>query len=114
MKFEKSKEGSVLILKPKGRLDSHESDSFEEALKKFIDDGDKVLLLDLSEINYVSSRGLRVFITGAKWAQAAGGRLAVCAPQDDVQKVLDMTGLAALFGVFKTREEAVQSFETNS
>ena len=114
MKFEKSKTGSLLIVKPSGRLDSHESESFEEALKKLIEAGDNHILLDLSEINYVSSRGLRVLINGAKWAQSTGGRLAVCSPQGEVQKVLDMTGLGNLFGVFATSVEAVQSFESNS
>ena len=114
MKFEKNKVGTLLTLKPSGRLDSHESDSFEEKLKELIEAGDNHILLDLSDINYVSSRGLRVFINGAKWAQSAGGRLAVCSPQGEVRKVLDMTGLGNLFGVFATSEEAVQSFESDS
>jgi anti-anti-sigma factor len=114
MKFEKNRAGSLLIVKPSGRLDSHESESFEEALRKLIEDGDNHILLDLSEINYVSSRGLRVFISTAKWAQSAGGRLAVCSPQGEVKKVLDMTGLGNLFGVFATSEEAIQSFESDT
>jgi anti-anti-sigma factor len=111
MKIRKSKEGDLLILRPVGRLDSENSPIFEKTIEEAVERGETSLIADLSEITYMSSRGLRTFLGGAKSAKAAGGKLVVCAAQEPVQKVFDMTGVAALFGIFGSYEDAVRCFE---
>ena len=77
MKIRKDKEGELLVLRPSGRLDSENSPSFEKAVEESVGKGDKNIIVEMSEVNYMSSRGLRAFLTGAKCAQAAGGKLVV-------------------------------------
>lgn len=111
MKIRKEKEGELLILHPAGRLDSENSPSFEKAVEEAVGRGDKNIIIDMSDVNYMSSRGLRAFLTAAKCAQAAGGKLVACSSQEAVQKVFDMTGVATILGVFGTSEEATLSFD---
>lgn len=113
MKIRKSKEGNLLILKPAGRLDSENSPSFEKTIQTAVEEGSKNIVVDLTEVNYMSSRGLRAFLTGAKCAQASGGKLVACGAQEAVQKVFDMTGVATLFGVLASYDEALRSFESD-
>jgi anti-anti-sigma factor len=112
MKIRKDKEGELLVLRPVGRLDSENSPSFEKAVEEAVGKGEKNIIVDMSEVNYMSSRGLRAFLTGAKCAQAAGGKLAACSSQEAVQKVFDMTGVATILGIFGSLEEAIRSFGT--
>ena len=112
MKIRKDKEGELLVLRPVGRLDSENSPSFEKAVAEAVDNGDKNIIVEMSEVNYMSSRGLRAFLTGAKCAQAAGGKLVACCSQEAVQKVFDMTGVATILGIFGTAEEATRGFDT--
>lgn len=111
MKIRKEREGELLILLPAGRLDSENSPSFEKTVEDAVEKGQKNIIVDMSEVNYMSSRGLRAFLTGAKCAQAAGGKLVACSSQEAVQKVFDMTGVATIMGVFGTLEEATLSFD---
>jgi len=112
MKIRKDKEGELLVLRPAGRLDSENSPSFEKTVEEAVGKGDKSIIVDMSEVNYMSSRGLRAFLTGAKCAQAAGGKLVACSSQEAVQKVFDMTGVATILGIFGTAEEATRAFDT--
>lgn len=51
-------------------------------------------IIDLSEVDYVSSAGLRVFVAADKMALRRGGSLVLRHPREDVTEVLEMTGLA--------------------
>ena len=53
-------------------------------------------LLDLSELDYTSSAGLRVFLTFAKRVKNAGGQLVFCAVQPTVHTVLEVSGFTQI------------------
>ena len=111
MKIRKDKEGELLLLHPVGRLDSENSPGFEKAVEDAVNNGDTHIIVNMSGVDYMSSRGLRAFLTGAKCAQGAGGKLVACCSQEAVQKVFDMTGVATILGIFGSVEEATRSFD---
>ena len=88
MEIIEDKERGSVILRPIGRLDGNDSPDLEEAVHGVFERGDKNLLVDLSEVPYISSRGLRVFLLGAKEASKVGGRMAVCSMQEFVKNAL--------------------------
>jgi len=57
------------------------------------------LAIDLSEVDYVSSAGLRVFVATEKLAAKRGGSFALLHPREDVMEVLEMTGLSEVFTI---------------
>lgn len=105
---EEAGDGAV-VLSPVGRLDSTHSAEFERVVLAVFDRGEKNLLVDLAEVPYISSRGLRVFLVGARRAADAGGRLAVCSLPEFVRSTFEATGFLNLLAMFDSRTDALAS-----
>ncbi len=106
MEFVEQENGSVLTLALKGRLDVSSSKAAEERILALIDAGEHRLVLDLAGLDYVSSIGLRVFMLVAKRLKSVDGRLALCALQPAIGKLIEIAGLEQVLRVFSTRKEA--------
>ena len=104
-------EGPVVI-KPVGRLDGGTSNSFEADVTGRIKTGCRRLLLDISEIVFVSSAGLRAILAVSKYSTERGGRLAVCCPSPQVREVFDLTGFSSLINLYPSYELAHASLLT--
>jgi hypothetical protein len=68
----------------------------------------------LSGLEYVSSAGLRVFLSAAKRMRQAQGKLALASPAPQVQQVFDMAGFTSILPIFTTIAEALASFSCTS
>lgn len=102
-----NKEGAVSIVGIKGRLDALTSKRAEEQLLKLVDSGERFLVLDMAELDYMSSVGLRVLILLGKRLKQAQGRVVVCALQESIQQIFEIAGFTKLFPEYRTRTEAV-------
>lgn len=83
-------EGLICV---KGRMDTKSSPQLTEEINKIIDSLDK-LILDIAEVEYVSSSGLRVFLAADKKMIAKGGEMNVKNVPKPVMDVFDMTGFS--------------------
>lgn len=106
MQISEDKNGDVLTVGLKGRLDAATSKTVEEFLLKKIDAGEKRLVLDLSGLDYISSVGLRVFMMAAKRLKVVQGKIVVCALSAPIKQVFEIAGFTNLFPMFDTREAA--------
>jgi anti-anti-sigma factor len=93
-----------------GRIDAASAPELEEILEKQREDGFKNIVLDMAEVSFVSSSGLRVMLTARKAAKKGGGRLAIAQPSERVIDTLDISGLDVLFETFENREAAIASY----
>ena len=66
----------ALVLKPSRRIDSSSAKAFEDDASALLETGSKKVVIDASDLDYISSAGLRVILTTAKKAKSAGGGLA--------------------------------------
>ncbi len=107
MEISQTKTGDVTTIALKGRLDAASSKATEERILKTIEGGEHRLVIDLAELAYISSVGLRVLMVVAKRLKPLGGKVAVCALQPSVRLVFDIAGFGTIFRIFATREEAV-------
>ena len=64
------------------------------------------VVVDLSQVDFLASVGLRLFFANARTLQQRGGRMVLAAPQADVRAVLDATGVEQIIAVFATLDEA--------
>ena len=64
----------LLVVRPKRRIDSSSAASFEEQCAALIAEGPNRVVIDFSEVHYVSSAGLRAVLIVAKKAEIAGRR----------------------------------------
>lgn len=99
----------VAAVQPKGRLDSNTAPELEQALTKLLGEGRLHVVMDLSEIEFLSSAGLRVMVSTMKTLRKGGGDLAVAAPNLRAREVLRLAGLDAVFSIYDTREAAIAS-----
>lgn len=100
----------VDLITVSGRVDSSTAPELEEALQGRLDDGRYNLVLDLSDVNYLSSAGLRAMVSALRTCKGKGGDVRVAAPSERVQEVLELAGLDALFKSYDDVTLAVGSF----
>lgn len=98
--------GGCLILKPSRRIDSSTAKAFEEAAGALVEAGPKKVVIDASDLDYVSSAGLRVILTTAKKAKAAGGGLTIACARANVKEVLTVSGFDSIFGLYDSVDAA--------
>lgn len=107
LEIRQEEQGDVRILALSGRLDTETSADLELALQDLQAAGATRFVIDLADIGYVSSAGLRVLLALAKQLDGGRGSLRLCALNDAVQQVFDVAGFSKMFALFPTREAAL-------
>lgn len=87
-----------LVIAVKGRLDTLTSQEFDKKVQN-LDAIDRDIILDCAEMEYVSSAGLRSFISLLKRVKAAGYNMQVINLTPAVRPIFDMTGFSTLFNI---------------
>ena len=96
MEVKINKQDSNIIVEFIGRLDTPAS---VEAIEPVLADAGKTIILECKELSYISSSGLRIFLTIRKAAAAKGGKVIVRNITDDIRHVFMMTGFLNLFEI---------------
>ena len=99
MKSEIVKNGDQLIAKFAGRLDTPAAVLTTEDVKPLMEAQNKEIILDCTELEYISSSGLRIFLSIRKEAAAHGSKVIVRNINDDIRQVFMMTGFISLFEI---------------
>jgi anti-anti-sigma factor len=77
----------------KGRVDSNNADELEEKIINLINEGFKTIVLNMSQVEYLSSIGIRVVLKIYKITKEQGGTFNIEKPSDIVRNVLGMVAL---------------------
>jgi len=99
-------QNGVFALRVAGRLDSVTSPELESACDHWTLSGVRKLVLDFSELEYISSAGLRAVLLAAKNMRLKGGEVALCGAAGVVRQVMDMSGFSATFTIYESVEVA--------
>lgn len=99
MEVKITEKDNVMTAALAGRLDTAVSQEVATALQPLIDNADKTLVLDCKELAYISSSGLRIFLTVRKAAAAKGGKVIVRDITPEIRQVFMMTGFLNLFEI---------------
>jgi anti-anti-sigma factor len=97
MQIEHENFANCRVFRPIGRLDGLSAGAAESALTNFFNEGGRNLILDLSELVYISSAGLRIVLVAGKQARKAQGALLLAALTPNVREVFEMGGFLGLF-----------------
>ena len=97
MHFTKSLNGSQLTVALEGRLDTVTAPELDADLKTSVEGVDS-LILDLTDLAYISSAGLRVLLSAHKAMSGKGGMKVVHA-NEIVREVLEVTGFADILNI---------------
>lgn len=133
LQIETSQEKDILILKPFGELDGQTYQDLISKAKESYQTGARNMVLDLSELTYISSAGLVAlhFIallargesvpdTENGWAALKSAErsrtdgiqknVKLLNPREEILKVLDMVGFTTFFEIFTDKQQAIDSF----
>ncbi len=99
--------GGVTVVQVKGRLDSTTSPVLGERLTQMLGAAKARIVVDFSQLEYISSAGFRVLLQAAKRADENAARLVLCGVSGKVRQLFDLGGFLDLFSIAATRDEGI-------
>jgi len=102
--------GDVNVVTILQRIDAYNAKELEDKLNELVSGGAGKLVCDFEKNEYISSAGLRVFLSLLKSMKRSGGELVLCSLQPSVKSIFDMAGFSRLFKIFDNRDEALKNF----
>ncbi len=102
--------GDASIVTLPARVDTASASGVEAEFRALMDGGVRRFVADFAGNEYVSSAGLRVFLSVLKALEKDGGRMVLCAMPPFVADVFEISGFSGLFTIVATRDEALAVF----
>ncbi len=105
-------EDGIEVLSITGELDQATAPALREPLQDAISNGTRAVMIDMTECGFIDSTGLGVIVEAWKTLQARDGKapvLAICCPEPDVRRLLEITGLDQAIPLRDTREDALEA-----
>lgn len=99
----------VLILKLNGRLDITTTQQLEVAINSALEKEQKKILVDCTNLEYISSAGLRTLLAAAKNSKKIDGIISLCCLNKNVKQIFEISGFTAIFDIFDSIENAITS-----
>jgi anti-anti-sigma factor len=103
-------ENGVVLLEIEGEVDAHTCDKLDNILKKLLAQGHNRLVLDASQMEYISSPGLRILLSAQREARERGGEVRLFGLNAQVRRTFEMAGFAQLLPVADNRHEAIEGW----
>ena len=108
-------ENAVLVINIAGELDQATVPELEGALDDAIANASESLLVDLSECSFIDSSGLAALVAARQRVLDSDGRgFGLCCPDEQVRRLLNITGLDNAMGVTGTRDEALSALTSSN
>lgn len=102
--------GRVLVLSPQGRLDSINSREFHALVMSHIDSGERSVAVNFSNLDYISSAGIRATQIASNATKEAGGQFMLCAMNENISNVFRISGFDRIIAIANTVEDALARF----
>lgn len=109
--FKSDEEGARLLFKLRGSLDLATAPTVRAALSEATEKGTHDLVVDLTQLEFLDSTGLGVLIGAHRRAAEHGGSLRLVVPDGPILRLLNITGLIAVFAAYHTMEDALAGRE---
>jgi anti-anti-sigma factor len=112
--------GDIVTLSLSGKLDTTSAKAFEEKILGQIESGERRFIIDLAQLDYIGSAGLRVFVLATKQLDSANGKLVLCGfkktipyytlnrTPDPVREVFDIAGFSSFFSIYGSHDDAIK------
>lgn len=114
MEIEEKNVDDVEVLSLKGRLDAYSSNQVEQSLNELIDKGEKKIVVNFNDVDYISSSGLRVMLAALKRLKKVQGDIKLASLKPYVEEVFEIAGFTQLFNIYASEEDAVTDFKVTN
>lgn len=95
------------VVSPNGRLDSNSSPDLERLLNMLLEEGQHWLFIDMNDVTYIASSGLKILVSTWRRAQDQNGDVLLSGLQPRITEIFEMVGFDMLFRIFPTLEAAL-------
>ena len=106
MRFDDSKLGGAPVIGVSGRIDATAAPLFESHCGQYLTEGHKILIIDLSDVDYLSSAGLRSLVTLSRKLRPVNGKMVIVGVHGTVKEIFDIAGFTDLFPMCNTIRDA--------
>jgi anti-sigma B factor antagonist len=110
MEIKENKQGKVVVLKLIGRLDSLTTKNFREKVKSLAQQRYVLLVLDMSEVDFMDSSGLGSLVAALRSVGHEGGNIKIADLQPRVRALFELTRLHQIFEIYEDIGNAVESY----
>ena len=103
-------EHGIIVFMLEGRIDTEGAVDMDLALQAAVSGGQHNMVLDMSQVRYIGSTGLRTLADVLTKNKEAGGDLKLAALNPKVMRVIQIIGFDKFFSIYDTPEAAVADF----
>ena len=107
MELSAKKEQKGIVIDIKGRMDAVTSPAFEKEMDAWIEKGETMLVVDCSNLEYISSSGLRSVLTTAKKLKGVQGKILLASLTSVVKEVFEISGFTTIIPIYDSLENAM-------
>jgi anti-sigma B factor antagonist len=109
MQLQQEKMGDVLVVRPlEKRIDAATATEFKERMIDWIGSGNRRIVLNLSEVEFIDSSGLGAIVSSLKKI-GNDGDLVICVVKETVMSLFRLTRMNRVFDIFPAEEEAIRA-----
>lgn len=108
MEIREEQADDAMVLVPIARVDSATAKAFEGRVLAAVNTGAAKIVIDFSEMDYISSAGLRVVLVGAKMTRAPR-KFALCGMKPHIREIFDVSGFARILTILPDRAAALSA-----
>jgi anti-sigma B factor antagonist len=101
-------EAGLLTVRVVGELDQSTAPDLREALEPSLHSPAGAILVDLTDCDFIDSTGLSLLVETKRRLEEQQERFGICCPDDDVRRLLELTGIDQALGLYGSRDEAVK------
>jgi anti-anti-sigma factor len=124
MEISEYETADIVTLSLSGRLDGTTAKTFQDAILGRIESGSHRLIIELSQLQYISSAGLRVFAIAGKRLNSVNGKLVLCGLKktipyqtlnripDPVREVFETSGFSTIFPSYGSQDDAIEALHS--
>ncbi len=91
------------------RLDAHNSSELKNTIQKHLENGENLLIVDLSKVRFIDSSGLGALLSGYKNAKFHQGSMVLAGLQPRVKSMFELTRLNRVFDIFQEAEDVIHA-----
>jgi len=98
---------NIPVLDVVGEIDIYTTPQFKEAVSEAIDQNKPAIVINMAQVTYMDSSGFGTLLSATKRLRPLDGALYLSGCNEAIQRMLQITRLNTIFGVYATEEEAI-------
>ena len=104
----------LALVNLKGTIETTNASALEDAIDRIIDDECYRIVVDLADVNYISSAGWGIFISEIKRVRREAGDIKLVSMRTEVREVFDLLEFNSILKPYAAKAEAIRDFEASA